>query len=518
MADTPNIHTPQSILMRAHNGPSVGIGHMMRCFALARAFAGAETDIHMLISYPAPELTTHFESLKIKTHILPIKAGNDAGTDADIDAVLSMAEKHAADWVILDGYCFGSRFHKAIRDRGIRLLVLDDTAHLPAYHADLVLNQNIHAEKSLYPHTDPDTRLLLGPAYILLGDAFLSHPQHQRHISDNVHNILVSMGGSDPRNHIPTIVNVLNRIKAPNLRLTIVAGPANPNIADVRAAAGASHHHVTLLRHTQAMQDLMAQADLAISASGSSAWELAYMGLPGILIAAAENQVPVGQHLMNAGAALFLNPEGPLDPEEIVSAFEKLANAPEYRREMSGLGMRLVDGKGARRVRKAMQVPRFCIRPVVDADSRAIWQLANEPTVRAASFSTAAIPWESHRKWYRDKLTDPCCKYFVAESHDQTLLGQIRFDITDQDAFISVSIAPEYRAMGLGPDLIARTTETLFESVPVRQVHARVKTNNPASMRAFVKAGYAHEGTGDVNGQEAFYLLKRKGSCHAEIH
>ena len=67
---------------------------------------------------------------------------------------------------MLDGYDFDSTYQSRIKETGCGLLVIDDTAHLDQYHADVLLNQNIHAPE-LHYQCEPSTQLLLGSRYAL---------------------------------------------------------------------------------------------------------------------------------------------------------------------------------------------------------------------------------------------------------------------------------------------------------------------------------------------------------------
>ena len=59
-----------------------------------------------------------------------------------------------------------------------------------------------------------------------------------------------------------------------------------------------------LLRTSRIWQKLMASADLAIGASGSTAYERAVVGLPSILVTLADNQRGIARRMTEGGAAL----------------------------------------------------------------------------------------------------------------------------------------------------------------------------------------------------------------------
>ncbi len=79
-------------------------------------------------------------------------------------------------------------------------------------------------------------------------------------------------------------------------------------------------------------------------------------------------------------------------------------------------------------------------------------------------------------------------------------VGQIRYDITDDTAVVSLSLAREARGRGLGPALIWRGSERCFADSSVKLIRAYVKPDNKASIRAFSKAGFTDAGAVEVSG------------------
>src|SRR4029077_7500310 len=84
--------------------------------------------------------------------------GYSAPDDVDLATTLAAARDLGTDWLVLDGYHFDPAYQEAVRRTGLRLLVIDDTAHHPKYSADLLLNQNLESERLRY-RIPPDTGL-----------------------------------------------------------------------------------------------------------------------------------------------------------------------------------------------------------------------------------------------------------------------------------------------------------------------------------------------------------------------
>lgn len=140
-------------------------------------------------------------------------------------------------------------------------------------------------------------------------------------------------------------------------------------------------------------------------------------------------------------------------------------------------------------------------------DCKVIWEWANDPLVRQVSFSCNPIPWADHAKWFAAKLGNPNVRYFVAEDEKGSPAGQIWYEITGQESTVSVSLPPETRGKGFGPRLITLGSEALFSDTPVRLIHAYIKPNNEASLKAFRYAGFEDAGTAEVQKCSAIHMI-----------
>lgn len=122
-----------------------------------------------------------------------------------------------------------------------------------------------------------------------------------------------------------------------------------------------------------------------------------------------------------------------------------------------------------------------------------LFEWANDPATRAASFDTAPIPWETHVAWLDRKLASSDCRVYILslERERERPVGVVRFDgVLGEQADISVTVAPEARGRGLASRLLDASVKALLESTPVRRVRAYVKPGNEASRRAFERAGF----------------------------
>jgi RimJ/RimL family protein N-acetyltransferase len=158
---------------------------------------------------------------------------------------------------------------------------------------------------------------------------------------------------------------------------------------------------------------------------------------------------------------------------------------------MAQKGPQAVDGRGVDRVVARFVEDNVWLRPAHEEDCRLVWDWANEPSVRAASFTTDFIPWEKHQEWFRTKLQDPNCAFFLALDGTGTPVGQVRFDRNQDDVVISVSLAPECRGRGIGKTVIQKGARKVFSSWGSKRIQALIKVENESSHRAFLSAGFS---------------------------
>jgi UDP-2,4-diacetamido-2,4,6-trideoxy-beta-L-altropyranose hydrolase len=140
-----------------------------------------------------------------------------------------------------------------------------------------------------------------------------------------------------------------------------------------------------------------------------------------------------------------------------------------------------------------------------------LWTWANDPPTRAASFSTDSIPWETHQRWFEEKLRDSNCLLYIGELPDATV-GQVRIDCQGTEGVLSLSVASNQRGNGYGQALLVRACQVAFETGRLTRIHAYIKPENKASVRLFQKAGFEEHGTVTIGDYPALRLTKSGAS------
>jgi UDP-2,4-diacetamido-2,4,6-trideoxy-beta-L-altropyranose hydrolase len=334
------------LLLRCDATVRMGSGHVMRCLALAQAWQDAGgTALFVSASVP-PALQQRLKREGCEVELLNVVQGSMD----DARATGKRARERQVSWMVVDGYHFDADYQRTLKDAEARLLVLDDNAHAAHYVADVVLNQNVHAAETMYPRRETYTRLLLGTRYALLRREFWKYRGWRREIQPIARRILVTMGGTDPENVTLRVLQALDRVDIPGLEVDVILGGANPHRRSLEDAARVSHQVVRVTCDVEDMPERMVAADMAISAAGSTCWELALLQLPPALVIVAPNQARIATALHSCGAALSLGMHEHLVPDSLSSQLAGLSADAAMRCSMAVNMCELVDGFGGRRV------------------------------------------------------------------------------------------------------------------------------------------------------------------------
>ncbi len=478
----------------------------MRCLALAQAWRRTVGDVVFALASSTPALEQRLLSDGFKlVHLKTVPGSTEDGAET-----VCVARQQDARWVVADGYHFRTDYQKRIKDAGLSLLLMDDYGHAEHYWADYVLNQNLAASPQLYSDREPYTGLLIGERYVLLRQQFNQWKTWRRKIPAMGRNILVTLGGADPQNVTIKVIQSLARLC--DVEIVVVAGGSNPHLELIRSTIGGLQSH-QLVVDADNMPELMAWADVAVGAGGSTSWELAFMGLPSAVIVLAENQRNIALAFAREGIGVNLGQHEHLSSERLADIVYSLLADSTRREEMAVRGRKLIDGRGVRRVIAQMLKQRLCVRRARDEDCQLVWEWANDPVARSASFASDLIPWESHVRWYSSKSTDPNCFFYIGTNGSGAQLGLVRFESSGRDAVVSVNISARARGKGYGAALILRGSEQFFAESTADSVHAYIRPNNIRSVHAFENANFRDAGMVNLQGDEARHLILRRGGA-----
>jgi UDP-2,4-diacetamido-2,4,6-trideoxy-beta-L-altropyranose hydrolase len=346
-----NQSSPPRILFLADAGAEVGGGHVMRCLTLARALVDRGAECAFVESRASAPILRRFGW---PAHTLLAMSDAD-NLPALVDYATSLADLFAADAVVLDHYQTAIADEDYLRSAGRKIIVIDDLAER-RHDATLLVDPSFGRRPEAYRGLVAEgTTLLTGPAHALVRPEFASarHRALSRRARHGpVRRAMVSLGLTDLGAVTHRVVRALIDILDDG-RLDIVLGHDAPSIPALTEMAR-DDRRLHLWVDTAEMASLMADADIAIGAGGSSVWERATVGLPSVTVILAENQRAMVGQMAEASLTLAVDATDPAFETELREGWSALASDQGLRWRLTESSAELCDGRGAERVAEAM--------------------------------------------------------------------------------------------------------------------------------------------------------------------
>ena len=453
------------LIVRADADEKIGAGHLMRCFALALEWKVMGGRAIFLINCSNPELTELIESESFQC----VQIENSHPCAGDINYIVTFINKiinteNSTPWLILDGYHFDLGYQNRIKETGTNLLCIDDLANQGEFNADIVLNQNIYAVREDYKQMS-NIQILLGTSYVLMRPQFIKYKNVNRIVPDKGKKILITLGGSDPDNVTLKVIKAIKQMNDNDLEIKVVAGINNIHFDKLTEYIQKNKLKFELIRNTTDMPELMAWADIAISAGGSTCWEMAFMGLPGLTIILAENQKKIAEGLQNYGISFNLGWYFDISENNIIAKIKVLIVDKNSRKHMGERGKLLVDGKGASRVIEKLnqqQMPtdtndHYNVKSLALSDAPTIWNWGKY-------YNSFLLPWESYLSDFVDELISENSFSWILEKN-YNIVAQVNYEKMENDsALINMIIKPENLGNSIGSKIL-RLSDKPIKSV-----------------------------------------------------
>lgn len=336
MHDVRGAGSRPTVLVLADAGPEVGVGHVIRCQALAEELLarglGARQVGRMEVGWVADAYRGAGIAMVGPASVV------DAARGQDVRAI------------VLDTYTLPAPTSEAVAALGKpTLAIVDGTTR--GLLADLYLEQNPGSNAaSLGVSVD---RAMCGPAFALIRDQvrrIRTRAWHPGEAAGRSPRVAVLFGGTDPEHGAHVVGRAIARTEM-ELSVTLVAATSDHARELAGIAWGPRQRSVVVPANPGVLTDL-AQADLVVSAGGSSVYELMCLGRPVALCPVADNQQVTYEHLVGSGLAVGLGSVEQLrrDPAEGTRVLQDLLGDPEQMAGIASAGFATVDGRGRQRV------------------------------------------------------------------------------------------------------------------------------------------------------------------------
>lgn len=344
---------PRHVVIRTDSSPTIGVGHLLRSLALAEELHARGHRVSLIadladMAWPRDRA--------LAGGLVPIAPADLTDGAAGL---VAQAESLGADLVHLDGYHLPGVLGTALRAAGMPTSTLVDGPFGLHQSADLYVDQNLGAVGAPASELPAGAVMLAGLEFVLLRDQVLD----RRGVVATpapvaVPRLLVVFGGTDPYGGAEAVVDLV--VEA-GMAVELVVVASRSEVAD-RLAGRPLPAGVSLELHG-AVDDLPGLAvgcDAAVSAAGSSVWELLCLGVPTGVVCVVDNQEVGYRAAADSGVVV---PVGRLEalrnqPNERATGREavvSLLTDVALRQRLQAAGQALVDGAGRGRVADAME-------------------------------------------------------------------------------------------------------------------------------------------------------------------
>ncbi len=336
------------IIIRADGNKKIGAGHIMRCLSIASIAKDMGENCKFILS------SDDFKDLVVKNGFQVEVLDSDYSV-LNHEEITDKFKSDKLSAVIVDSYYVNEEFmtvvHNRCKDSDCKLVYIDDRCS-NAYSCDIVVNYNISAVvddyRTLYEgKTIP--LLLIGTAYVPLRKEF--HSFSKRSVSIKADHIFVSTGGADPEHFALVLLDEAK--KHERYSFHFVVGMMNPDKEAIRDSA-LEQSNIIIHENVSEMGNLMRKCDVAISASGSTLYELCATQTPTITYILADNQIPLADKFDKSGIISNLGDIRITDKiilaSNLISGVVKLAENYDERVRIADAMMMVTDGNGARRI------------------------------------------------------------------------------------------------------------------------------------------------------------------------
>jgi UDP-2,4-diacetamido-2,4,6-trideoxy-beta-L-altropyranose hydrolase len=358
-------------VIRADANTKIGIGHVMRCLALAEWLYAHNLRPLLLTKYPNKLIESKISLLKGQINYLPKFSSQPSNTylhskwlngseNEDAKICIEVIENEiqkigkSPSFIIVDHYALAAPWEKKI-SAFAPILVIDDLSDRQ-HECKWLVDQTFGKTDDDYSTLVPDnTKLMIGPQYALIRKEFTSASKSfKRKFPESKIKVLLTLGGVDKNNDTSKVLLFLEAFKVLNkkqITTTVVTGTANPNLYKLQTEV-AQIQNTSLLTDVNNMAELMASHDVCIGAAGSTSWERCVMSLPTISIVLAENQKTIAKYLADAEIVLDLGLVGEITKEKFMEVFNLLLNNMNLYNSLSIKSNSLCDGLGCNRIIK----------------------------------------------------------------------------------------------------------------------------------------------------------------------
>ena len=341
-----NQETIRKIYIRADGNDVIATGHIMRCLSIADQIKKLGAEVTFVTADEAPR--SLIEGRGFEVDVLGT-TWNDL--DGETGVICRYVVERKVRVLLIDSYYVTEDYLGSLSD--ITNVVYIDDLYAFGYPVNALINYAVFSDINRYHElyrNEKEPYYLVGGDYVPIREEFINVSSM---IRDRVGKIMITTGGTDRLNVTGNLLKaVLVDEELSRLEYHVIVGRFNQNKDMLSELAETSDGHFILHENVTQMSEYMTKCDVAVSASGSTLYELCACGTPTICLEIADNQNGACRweqegYMRYAGNAAE-------DMNACISTciikLKELKTDFDARLNMSKRTQSLVDGKGAERI------------------------------------------------------------------------------------------------------------------------------------------------------------------------
>ena len=295
------IEMQYKIAFRCDASPSVGVGHLVRCIALATYLKKADDIFSMMLIAPVADYT-HYIPSGIFDEIEEVEF---KGSLVDAERLVEINRLHKKILFVLDDYRIDDLYQIKLNEEGVKWLQFDNS-QLKNLWADIVLNASLSCNEKDYTNLikNSSSQLVLGSEYLILkNDVYQAKIKYTK--NENKY-LSVFMGGGDDRGSLVIIMSFLMELKI-STPIIVISDKNNPrnesNRSWINSKPGSNIEYV---ENPDNLFEILCNSKICICSGGNLAYELSYLEIPMMIISLANNQESQARYWHKLQAAIYL--------------------------------------------------------------------------------------------------------------------------------------------------------------------------------------------------------------------
>lgn len=268
--------------------------------------------------------------------------------EGELETLKSVIEEYNITSLLVDSYMITEEYMTQLQK--MTTVTYFDELYKMGYGCQQVINGVlVPPDYSMAPG-----RALLGPDYVSLRQEFLGLPE--KLIRPEIEKLFLTSGGTDNYHFCVKFLDYfLDKPEWENVKVITAIGELSVD-KDLLKERYEGNERVELHINSSCMAKLMMDADYAVTAGGTSLYEVCAVGVASSCYAIGDNQVEIAESFDKKGLVSYAgdfrdNPEEIF--ENILKQMEE-AKTETFRREKAATLRNVVDGNGALRIAKAL--------------------------------------------------------------------------------------------------------------------------------------------------------------------